>query len=73
MAKPKNLHGPELNCGGPALCNDCREEGYKRQKRGLELYWKEVYRSRLEFAKDTPAHTSETITKNNEKKKTTRK
>lgn len=37
---PKKRHGPELKCGGPSLCQDCREEAF-------ESSWKERAREAI--------------------------
>lgn len=33
---PKKFHGPELKCGGPQMCPDCRERLAQAQKYGIE-------------------------------------
>lgn len=32
---PKKFHGPELKCGGPSMCNDCKERIALKRKTGL--------------------------------------
>lgn len=31
---PRKLHGPELKCGGPQMCSDCRERVRLAQEYG---------------------------------------
>lgn len=33
---PRKFHGPELKCGGPQMCSDCRERVRQAQEFGIE-------------------------------------
>ena len=33
---PRKLHGPEVKCGGPQMCPDCKERVERAQDLGLD-------------------------------------
>jgi hypothetical protein len=45
---PRKLHGPELKCGGPSLCQDCQERLRQAQTYGIGILFIDWLKSELD-------------------------